>query len=78
MLKVQIERLKLKISQLHDGQWSRTMEAEQIAHGLIQGYIGSDHRVIDMANFYRALVQALEAARQRGWNDCAGGTERSL
>ena len=35
------------------------MEAEQIAHGLIQGYIGSDHRVIDMANFYRALVQAL-------------------
>jgi hypothetical protein len=32
-------------------------EAGRIAHGLIQGYIGPDHRIRDMASFYRALVQ---------------------
>ena len=31
-------------------------DAQQIAHGLIQGYIGPDHKVIDMK------AQALEAA----------------
>jgi hypothetical protein len=46
-------------------------EAGQIAHGLIQGYIGPDQRVMDMASFYRALVQALQAAHQPGWNDRA-------
>ena len=34
-------------------------DAQQLAHRLIQGYIGPDHRVMDMQNFYRALVQAL-------------------
>ncbi len=29
------------------------------AHGLIQGYIGPDHKVLDMKAFYSALVQAL-------------------
>ena len=32
-------------------------DAQQIAHGLIQGYVGPDHRVIDMPSFYNALVQ---------------------
>ena len=27
------------------------------------GYIGPDHRIMDMQSFYRALVQALQAAR---------------
>ena len=34
-------------------------DAGQVAHGLIQAYIGPDHRVMDMASFYGALVQAL-------------------
>ena len=44
-------------------------DAKQIAHGLIQGYIGPDHRVMDMPSFYSALVQALQAAHQQGWKD---------
>ena len=46
-------------------------EAQQIAQGLIQAYIGPDHRVMDMASFYGALKQALQAAHHRGWNDRA-------
>ena len=46
-------------------------DAQQIAHGLIQGYIGPDHRVMDMQSLYRALVQALQAAHQQGWKDRA-------
>jgi hypothetical protein len=46
-------------------------DAQQIAHGLIQGYIGPDHRVMDMQSFYRALVQPLQAAHQQGWKDRA-------
>jgi hypothetical protein len=42
-------------------------DAKKIAHGLIQDYIGPDHRVIDMPSFYGALVQALQAAHQQGW-----------
>jgi len=38
--------------------------ARATAHGLIQGYIGPDHKVIDMKAFYSALVQALKEARQ--------------
>jgi hypothetical protein len=41
-------------------------DAQQIAHGLIQGYVGPDHRVIDMPSFYNALVQALRTAHQEG------------
>ena len=44
-------------------------DAQEIAHGLIQGYIGPDHRVMDMQTFYSALVQALQAAHQQGWKD---------
>jgi hypothetical protein len=50
-------------------------EAQQVAHGLIQGYIGPDHRVMDMHSFFGALVQALQAAHQQGWNDGAIGDE---
>ncbi|BAQ16974.1 hypothetical protein [Methyloceanibacter caenitepidi] len=41
-------------------------EAREIAHGLIQGYIGPDHKVIQMRAFYAALVQALKQARDKG------------
>jgi len=47
------------------------MEVEQVAHGLIQGYVGPDHRVTNIGSFYRALVEALKAAQQQGWNDYA-------
>ena len=33
--------------------------ARETAHGLIQGYIGPEHNVIDMKAFYSALIQAL-------------------
>ena len=46
-------------------------EATHIAHGLIQGYIGPDHRVLDMRSFFGALVQALQAAHQQGWHERA-------
>jgi hypothetical protein len=46
------------------------MDAEQIAHGLIRGYIGPDDKVADVTGFFSALVQALEAAYQQGWNKC--------
>ena len=36
--------------------------APETAHGLIQGYIGPDHNVIDMKAFYSALVQSLTDA----------------
>jgi hypothetical protein len=32
--------------------------AREIAHGLIQGYIGPDHKVIDMRAFVAALAGA--------------------
>jgi hypothetical protein len=50
-------------------------EAQQIAHGLIQGYVGPDHRVMDMRNFFGALVLALQTAHQQGWNDRAEALE---
>jgi len=39
-------------------------KARATAHALIQGYLGPDHKVIDMAAFYSALVQALKDARR--------------
>jgi hypothetical protein len=41
-------------------------KSEQIAHGLIQSYIGPDHKVIDMPSFFGALVAALRAAHALG------------
>jgi hypothetical protein len=37
-------------------------KAQATAHALIQGYLGPDHKVINMAAFYSALVQALKEA----------------
>jgi hypothetical protein len=39
--------------------------ARATAHALIQGYLGPDHKVTDMAAFYSALVQALKEAMQK-------------
>jgi hypothetical protein len=39
-------------------------KACEIAHGLIQGYIGPDHKAIDMKAFYAALVQALRGSTE--------------
>lgn len=44
-------------------------DAKATAHALIQGYLGPDHRVIAMNNFFSALVQALKTARQKGQED---------
>ena len=33
-------------------------QARETAHGLIQGYIGPDHKATDMKAFYSTLVQA--------------------
>lgn len=41
-------------------------KAEQIAHGIIQSYIGPDHKVIDMRSFFDGLVDALRAAHEDG------------
>jgi hypothetical protein len=46
-------------------------QAGQIAHGLIHGFIGADHKVTDLRIFYRALAQALQAAHQQGWEERA-------
>ena len=53
-----------------------TLDAEKIAHGIIQGYIGPDHIVTDMGGLFGALVQALLAAHQEGWKDCASASSR--
>ena len=37
----------------------------ETANGLIQGYIGPDHKVINMTAFFRALVQALRDAKRQ-------------
>ena len=50
-------------------QSRREAEARQAADRLIQEYVGSDHRVIDLQRFSCALVQALRAARMRGEDD---------
>ncbi len=35
-------------------------KAHATAHALIQSYLDPDHKVIDMAGFYSALIQALK------------------
>jgi hypothetical protein len=45
-------------------------DVEQIAHGLIRGYIGPDYKVTDLRGFFGALVKPLEAAHHQGWKDC--------
>jgi hypothetical protein len=48
-----------------------------IAHALMQGYLGPDHRVIDMERFFTALMQALHDAYTLGWKDRGEVKERS-
>ena len=44
-------------------------EATHIAHGLIEGYIGHDHRVVDMRRFFGALVDASDQGiRSAPWH----------
>jgi hypothetical protein len=40
-----------------------------IAHGLLQSYLGPDHKVIDMERFFIALMQALHDVYVQGWKD---------
>jgi hypothetical protein len=40
-------------------------KARTTARALIQGYLGPDHKVINMAAFYSALVQALREAQEK-------------
>ena len=47
-------------------------EARQVAHRLLPGYIGPDHKVLNMPSFYSALTQALRAARAQGQVDSSG------
>lgn len=58
-------------------QVRRDTEAQAKAHELIQGYLDPDHKVIDMASFYSALLQALKAAREQGYADPKAGTSDS-
>jgi hypothetical protein len=51
-------------------------KAEQIAQGLIQSYIGPDHKVIDMRSFFDALVAALRDAHALGQRARAEATEQ--
>jgi hypothetical protein len=51
-------------------------KAEQIAQGLIQSYIGPDHKVIDMRSFFDALVAALRDAHALGQKARAEATEQ--
>jgi hypothetical protein len=47
-------------------------DAGKTVTALIQGYLGPDHKVIDMPSFYSALSQALREAREQGQVDRAG------
>ena len=49
-------------------------EAARTATARIQGYIGSDHKVMSMPNFHSALAQALEQAREQGQIDHSHAT----
>ena len=68
----QAEEVTRLIRQHEAIEAQREAEARQMAHGLIQGYMGPDHRVLNMQSFYGALVQALKAARMQGQDDCSG------
>jgi len=50
----------------------QTTSTARKAHGLIQDYLGPDHKVIDMQRFYPALVSALKSAREQGQADAFG------
>jgi hypothetical protein len=47
-------------------------DADRKATALIQGYLGPDHKVINMAEFHSSLSQALREAREQGQVDKSG------
>lgn len=47
-------------------------DADKKATALIQSYLGSDHKVIDMVAFHAGLSQALREAREQGQVDKSG------
>ena len=47
-------------------------DASEMATALIQGYLGPDHKVLDMPAFHSALSQALRQAREQGQVDRSG------
>ena len=47
-------------------------EARAGALRLIQRYLGSDQKVINVSDFFSALVESLRAAREQGQVDCSG------
>lgn len=53
-------------------------EARATAHGIIQSYLGPDHKVIKMQDFYGALVYALKTARAHGHADNIDGDVLTL
>jgi hypothetical protein len=42
------------------------VDVSSVARGLIQDYIGPDHKVLDMQRFHSALTNALRRAREQG------------
>jgi hypothetical protein len=46
-------------------------EAQAIAQALIKDQIGSDQKVTNMPSFFGAIVQALLAVYEQGWQDRA-------
>jgi hypothetical protein len=47
-------------------------EAKSKAQALIQGYIGPDHKVLNLDSFYSGLWQALKNAQEQGQADSLG------
>jgi hypothetical protein len=47
----------------------REAEVCAAARDLIEGHIGPDDRIADMANFYSALVRTIRTARWQGETD---------
>ena len=53
-------------------------EARATAHGIIQSYLGPDHKVIKMQDFYGALVYAVKTVREHGHADNIDGDVLTL
>ena len=49
------------------------VDASSVARGgVIQDYIGPDHKVLDMQRFHSSLTNAIRRAREQGQTDRAG------
>jgi hypothetical protein len=55
-----------------DFQERMRAETSKMATALIQGYLGPDHKILDMPTFHSALSQALRQAREQGQVDRSG------